>query len=281
MTDRALLAVLGHPIAHSRSPSLHRAAYELLDLPWDYERVDVTSAGLRSFVAALGPSWRGLSLTMPLKRAVLPLLDERDELVRLIGVANTVLFDRGGGTVTVRGFNTDVDGVIDTLRGHDVEDALVLGAGATAASVLVALSRLGARRVRVGARAPERAGALRELAARVGVELTVAALGSAPVDRVLPLTVSTLPGGAAFELPLPALLPAHAVLLDVAYEPWPTPLAAAWLEAGGTVRSGLEMLVHQALRQVRIFVDGDPDRPLDREADILRAMRGSVGLSDG
>ena len=155
-----MLAVLGSPIAHSLSPILHSSAYKMLGLDWNYESVDVTEAGLPSFVAALGDEWRGLSLTMPLKRAILPLLNERDDLVELTGVANTVLFDRRNGPeqLTLRGFNTDVAGVMDVLRdaGADTSHAHVLGSGATAASVVVALSRLGARSVTVSARSPGR-----------------------------------------------------------------------------------------------------------------------------
>lgn len=275
----ATLAVLGSPIAHSLSPTLHSSAYRTLGLDWHYESVDVTEAGLTSFLSALGGEWRGLSLTMPLKRAVVPLLDSRDDLVELTGVANTVLFERRDKLI-VRGYNTDVAGVMDAVRdiGGDANNAHVLGAGATAASVIVALSRLGATSVTVSARSPGKATALRHLAERLGLALTITPFGLASA-RELPLVISAIPGNAEIDFPIPKALPGGAVLLDIAYDPWPTPLAAAWSRAGGTAHSGLGMLVYQALRQVRIFVNGDPDRALDHEPEVLAAMRTSVGLA--
>ena len=276
-----MLAVLGSPIAHSLSPVLHSSAYKTLGLDWNYESVDVTEAGLPSFLAALGDEWRGLSLTMPLKRAIVPLLDEHDDLVELTGVANTVLFDRNAASEqrTIRGFNTDVAGLMDVLRdaGADTSHAHVLGSGATAASVIVALARLGATSVTLSARSPGKATALRQLAERLGLVLTIAPFGGAPA-RELPLVISAVPGAAEIDFPIPASLPKAAVLLDIAYDPWPTPLAAAWSGAGGTVHSGLGMLVCQALRQVRVFVHGDPERALEGEPGLLNAMRNSVGL---
>ena len=273
------LAVLGHPIQHSRSPLLHSSAYRALNLPWAYEAVDVTEAALPSFVATLGSDWRGLSLTMPLKRAVVPLLDESDELVAMIGVANTVLFRPDVDRVTLHGFNTDVGGVMDALGavGADLRDAHILGSGATATSVLVALARLGAASVTISARSPQKARPLRSLAQQLGVELVILPLGTPPAGQPS-LVVSTVPGGAELDFAVPAALSPDAVLLDVSYDPWPTPLAARWSHAGGSILSGLEMLMWQALRQVRVFVSGDQDTTLDNERDVVDAMRTSVGL---
>lgn len=275
------LAVLGHPIQHSRSPLLHAGAYAVLDLPWNYETVDVTDAALPSFVAALGSEWRGLSLTMPLKRAVVPLLDESDDLVAMIGVANTVLFRPGADRVTLHGFNTDVGGVMDALSaaGADPRDAHILGSGATATSVLVALARLGAASVTISARSPRKARHLESLAQRLGVDLVTVPLGTPP-DVPPTLVVSTVPGDVNLEFPVPAALTRDAVLLDVTYDPWPTGLAERWSDAGGTVLSGLEMLMWQALRQVRVFVSGDQDTELDSEPRVIDAMRHSVGLAN-
>jgi shikimate dehydrogenase len=273
------LAVLGHPIHHSRSPVLHASAYAVLGLPWTYEAADVTDAALPSFVAALGPTWRGLSLTMPLKRAVVPLLDEVDDVVAMIGVANTVLFRPGADRATLHGFNTDVGGVMDALLGAHAElhGAHVLGSGATAASVLVALARLGAASVSVSARSPQKAGRLETLARQLGIDLTVLPSGTWPATQPS-LVVSTVPGGARLQVPDPGMLTPRSVLLDVAYDPWPTPLAARWSSAGGTVLSGLEMLMWQALRQVRVFVSGDQNAVLQDEHRVVDAMRASVGL---
>lgn len=260
----ARLAVLGSPIAHSRSPLLHAAAARVLGLDWDYGRAEVDAEGLPAFLADLGPDWAGLSLTMPLKRAVLPLVDRRDPLVDRLGLANTVRL----GTRPAL-FNTDVGGievVLADLAG--VGTAVVLGAGATAASAVEALHRLGVGRVVVAARRPERAEAdLAALGPEV-VPLVAAPLASADV------VVSTLPGTAAAAA-VPAVLDGTP-MLDVAYDPWPTPTGAAWLAAGGRLRHGLALLVEQAVLQVRVFAGGDPAAPLPREDDVRAAMRAAL-----
>lgn len=273
------LAVLGSPIGHSRSPALHRAAYSALGLGWDYGAVDVTEGELAAFIASRGAEWRGLSLTMPLKRTVLPLLDSRDELTELTGGANTVLFDEVRGSRVLRGFNTDVYGLVAAFRGAGIErldSVRVLGSGATAASALVAVSRLGARRIEISARTPARAARLQELGVVLGLEVSVDSLDSAVEYSVPDAVVNTIPGGADAVVRFPDPVRTQAVLFEVAYDPWPTPLAASWSAAGGRVISGLEMLVHQALIQVRVFVHGDPEIPLADEGAVLAAMRRSV-----
>ncbi len=273
------LAVLGSPIAHSKSPSLHTAAYAVLGLPWSYRAVEVVEGSLGAFVNTLDSSWRGLSLTMPLKREVLPMLGSRTQLVETVGAANTVLLDEDG---VLHGFNTDVAGIVAAFADHGVtslENVQILGSGATAASVLAAVSTLGVTRALVSARDPERAASLEPLAAALGVELTIRRLGM--MDRSLSVpsaVIATVPGASDHGMVYPEALRRGAVLLDVAYEPWPSELAAAWSEVGGTVVSGLEMLLHQAIAQVRIFVTGVEGGALAREPEVVAAMRTSVGL---
>jgi shikimate dehydrogenase len=273
------LAVLGSPIAHSKSPRLHAAAYRVLGLPWNYSAIEVTEGSLGAFINTCDSSWRGLSLTMPLKREVLPMLATRSDLVTMVGAANTVLFDDAGG---LHGFNTDVAGIVAALADHGVstlERVQILGGGATAASVLAAVARLGGARATVMARDPERARALEPLAARLGIELTIHRLGVTERSLIVPgAVISTLPGSTEHGLVYPEAVRQGAVLLDVAYEPWPSALASAWAQAGGTVVSGLEMLLHQAIGQVRIFVTGAEDGVLADEAQVVAAMRESVGL---
>lgn len=284
------LAVLGSPIAHSKSPALHAAAYRVLGLPWRYDAIEVRDGELRSFLETVDghadgdidgrePLWRGLSLTMPLKREVLPLLIERTPLVDLVGAANTVTLRQGRW----QGYNTDVAGIVAAFADAGVtrlRSVQILGAGATAASVLAAVAEMGASRVQVFAREPERAVPLERVAARLGVELDVRRLGVSDRSMIVPdAIVSTLPGGAADELPVYAgPIREGAVLLDVAYDPWPSALARNWDEVGGTVVSGLSMLMHQAVAQVRIFVTGEEAGLLDREVEVIAAMRSSVGL---
>ncbi|WP_426725705.1 shikimate dehydrogenase family protein [Curtobacterium flaccumfaciens] len=277
-TGRTHLAVLGSPIAHSLSPTLHAAAYDALDLPFTYRRHEVVSGELAAFVAGLGPEWRGLSLTMPLKREVLPLLDRTTPLVDELGVANTVAFRHEGSTIVRAGANTDVQGLVRPVEalGHLPGEATVLGGGATAASALTAAVRLGASLVRVFVRDTAKTRELVDLAVRLGVTLEVHPLTELAGTHH-GFVLSTLPGGAADPLEFGPSGP-DAVLFDVAYEPWPTVVASRWTEAGGRVLNGLDMLTEQAIGQIRFFLTGDEDELLPDEAGVRRAMRTAVDL---
>ncbi len=260
-------AVLGSPIEHSLSPVLHRAAYVDLGLDWRYEAIECGEAGLADFVAGCGPEWVGLSLTMPLKRAVLPLLVEVSAVAELVGAANTLMFGSAGPT----GHNTDVRGIVEALRGIGARPgpAVVLGAGATAASSVVALAELGCPLVRVHARRPEAADGLSEVAQRVGVALEVSGWPKRlPGRSEAAIVVSTLPADAATSL-VGALPADPGALLDVSYAPWPPPLLAAWVAAGGSCVGGDEMLLHQAAAQVALMTGLRPDVEVMRRA--LRA----------
>jgi shikimate dehydrogenase len=276
------LAVLGSPIAHSKSPLLHAAAYRELGLDWRYDAVDVSEAHLREFVASRDESWRGLSLTMPLKREVLPLLQWADDTASLTRAANTVLFDRSSGALELRGYNTDVYGVTAAFReaGVDRLDTVeILGGGATAASALAAASELGASLAIISVRTPAKAVDLATLGERLGVEVAVRQFGALDRPFVIPdAVVSTIPGHGSHGLSFAQPIRASSVLFDVAYDPWPSELAADWIAAGGTVISGLEMLLHQAVAQIRIFVNGAPDVALPGESDVLAAMRAAVSV---
>ncbi|RKS77749.1 shikimate dehydrogenase [Motilibacter peucedani] len=246
-------AVLGSPIRHSLSPVLHRAAYAALGLEgWSYDACEVDEARLPGFVASLGAEWAGLSLTMPLKRAVLPLLDEASEVVRQTGAANTLVL-RGGRRV---GDNTDVAGIAAALaeRGAGVpQRAVVLGGGATAASALAALAAMGAGQVTLVTRRPASAHELAPVAAAAGVRAAPAAWDPPSVATLLggaDVVVAAATAGAADGVAAALRAPVRGVLLDVVYDPWPTALAAAWERAGGEVASGLDLLVHQATHQV-------------------------------
>lgn len=249
-------AVLGSPIAHSLSPVLHRAAYAELGLDWEYDAREVTEAQLGGFLDGLDASWRGLSLTMPLKRAVVPLLDEVSERARQARAANTVVL-AGGRRV---GHNTDVPGAVRALRERTdapLGSALILGGGATASSVLLALADLGCRTVRLVVRDPDRAQETLEVAARHPGRPTVDVLtfreaaGSVEVN-VPDVVVSTIPVEAQGESVL-RLAAAAPVVFDVVYDPWPTPLVRLAREEGCTLVSGLDLLVHQAVLQVELM----------------------------
>ncbi|WP_433429890.1 shikimate dehydrogenase [Nonomuraea sp. CA-141351] len=275
-------AVMGSPIGHSLSPYLHRAAYQAMGLDgWSYEAFECDEARLPGLLGELvpvrgqgpgdGDAWAGLSLTMPLKRAVLPLLDTVSELALEVGGANTVVFRDG----LRHGHNTDVYGIEQALAEAGVpapRSATVLGGGATAASALAALRNLGLFSATLLVRDPARAGETTEVAERLGVALTVETFDKLDALTRVDLVVSTLPGGAAdaFAGRL-ARVPA---LFDVVYSPWPTSAATAVQAAGGTVVGGFAMLLHQAVRQVELMT-GRTDVPVEAmraagEAELVR-----------
>ncbi|MGH3344386.1 MAG: shikimate dehydrogenase family protein, partial [Carbonactinosporaceae bacterium] len=113
-------AVLGSPVVHSLSPELHRAAYAALGLAWRYDAIEVDEQRLPAFLDGLDETWAGLSLTMPLKRAVIPLLDEVSEIARDVAAVNTVIFGPAAGGRRRTGDNTDVPGMVAALRERGV-----------------------------------------------------------------------------------------------------------------------------------------------------------------
>lgn len=270
---RNRLAVWGDPIAHSRSPLLHAAAYGVLGLDWDYGRRQVDAAGFDAAIADLDDTWRGLSLTMPLKECAFATAGWVDDDARLTGAVNTLLLTDGR-----RGFNTDVGGLAAALTAADlgvVGSVRLLGGGATARSALVSLLRLGADRVEVRTRRVRQADDLVEFGTRIGLPVHAAALDAAgPLDDV-DLTVSTLPGTATLPARIVTAVAAHGgALFSAAYAPWPTPLVRAWADA--PVVSGLEMLLHQAVLQIRIFRYATMHRVLSDEPTVLAAMRAAL-----
>ncbi|WP_317442274.1 shikimate dehydrogenase [Streptomyces collinus] len=261
-TDARRAAVLGSPIAHSLSPVLHRAAYDALGLTgWSYDRFEIDEAALPGFLDGLGPEWAGLSLTMPLKRAVIPLVDEISETAASVDAVNTVVFEEDGRRV---GDNTDIPGMVAALREHGIEEvgsAAILGAGATASSALAALARICTGEVVAYVRSETRAAEMRRWGERLDVELRTADWADAGRALSAPLVIATTPAGTTDALA--AAVPERpATLFDVLYEPWPTELAARWSMFGGAVVSGLDLLVHQAVLQVERMT-GHAPAPLD------------------
>ena len=288
--------VLGHPIAHSLSPALHRAAYAYLgEANLEYDRRDTLPDDLPAIMRGVrnpagteeAPYIAGLSVTMPLKTAVIQYCDELSETARVTGAVNTV-YPRGE---KVLGDNTDVIGIVNALLhaglkpNHERDEPAVIGGGATAISALTALHKLGYRRASVYARSLHKLGSVQEAADRLGVQLEQISLVELPqnlAERGHHPVVSTLPAHAADEWAsqLSGLKGASAthrpVLLDVAYNPWPSVLASAWEANGGTVVSGLEMLLYQAVEQVLLFTDCtlQPAELLG----LINAMCAAVGL---
>ena len=286
VAGRAQGAVLGHPIAHSKSPALHAAAYRQLGLDFSYTTQDLKPEELDDFIRKVRTdgNWFGLSVTMPLKTTIVPLLDALEGAAAMLGVVNTVVT----GDVRLVGYNTDVAGIVNALRYAGVREqpkAAILGGGGTAVAAVAALKDLGAPRADVFVRNAGRSSAAAQTAAVVGLAhqmrpWTEAAGNVGGYDVV----ISTLPPHAADALAAD-LVPGDTIgrlLLDVAYDPWPSALAAAWEERGGTIVPGLEMLLYQAVEQVRLFTsgalscDGDPAR-VD-SPDVINAMCDAVGL---
>ncbi|MCB5165316.1 shikimate dehydrogenase [Streptomyces bambusae] len=251
-------AVLGSPIEHSLSPVLHRAAYRELGLDdWSYDRFEIDEAALPEFVAGLGPEWAGLSLTMPLKRVVMPLLDGVTDTAASVEAVNTVVLTADGRRL---GDNTDIPGIVAALaeRGvTEVDSAAVLGAGATASSALAALARICTGEITTYVRSAARAAEMKQWGERLGISVRTAGWADAAEALNAPLVIATTPAGATDALA--AAVPERpGTLFDVLYEPWPTALAAAWSARGGALVGGLDLLVHQAVLQVEQMTGRTP-----------------------
>lgn len=265
--------VLGSPIAHSLSPVLHRAGYAAAGLEgWAYDAHEVDEAGLPGFVAGLDEQWRGLSLTMPLKEVAARVATTVDDVATRAGAANTLVRRADGGWDAT---NTDVHGVAAALRPHLADApsrALVIGAGATARSAVLALAELGVTTLTVRARDTAKAADLLAWALDHGIRSgSVAGIGPWVTTRD-DVVVSTVPATAADAVAatVPATHPG--VLLDVVYAGWPTPPARAGAAAGMTVVSGLDLLVHQAAEQFRLFTGHEA--PVEAMAAAGRAALG-------
>jgi shikimate dehydrogenase len=248
-------AVLGDPIAHSLSPTLHRAGYAALGLDWTYKARRVEAGGLADFLGGLDDDWRGLSLTMPLKREAIALAEHVSDRARLAGAANTLVLGPEGVTAD----NTDIPGAASAIRERfsgPVRVATILGGGATATSTGLALCDLGATEIRLLVRSPERAAETVEAIGRHSTAPSVI-VGSLTSDFAEgEVVVSTIPGTAQ-DVALLGRCSEVPVVFEVLYNPWPTPLARAASASGRTLVGGLDLLVHQAALQFTLFT-GEP-----------------------
>lgn len=272
-------AVLGQPVEHSLSPVLHHAAYRALGLAaWRYERIEVDAAGLPELIRAFGADWVGVSVTMPGKHAALRAASQVTDRAAVVGAANTLVRTPSGGWLADC---TDVDGVTGALRaaaGYTPcadASALILGAGGTAAATVAAMPALGIAHADLVVREPARSGETREAARRAGITLTVCRWSEVDfgvLARAAAVVISTVPAAAvashAAEL---AIAPC---VLDVIYDPWPTPLADAVAARGGRIGTGLDMLLHQSFGQVEQFTGLAAPRAHMRDA--LREATGHI-----
>ncbi len=264
-------AVLGSPIGHSKSPLLHTAAYRVLDLPWTYERYDIDERGLAPFLADHRGEFRGLSLTMPLKSRAFALAEEHDEAARATGAVNTLVFGDA-----LRGCNTDVVGFIEALRAVDgppLSTATILGTGATAHSAAFAMVSEGVEELHIHGRRADAVRAMQQWLQRFAVTVHVHSWTDRPEST--DVVISTTVVGATDDLPLPQ---GPGLLFESIYAPWPTGYAARWLDAGGRVLSGLDLLVHQAAQQVLLMTRVDA---ANRGAIVAAMYRALTELPSG
>ena len=298
--------VLGHPVGHSLSPTLHRAAYRQLGIDdrYSYDLQDVDRHQIGAVVDRLDAHWSGLSVTMPLKQEVIEHLDLLAPTARLTHSVNTVVVLPGGPGLLggeldagprpagrpglLMGANTDVYGIVATVRealgDQDLHRGVIIGGRATASSALVAMRQLGIDLISVVARSVTGPGNIMEVAERMDLGVGHVTFDDhAAIRRLLDaadVVVSTVPKGVADQL-VPAIEGLDLdgkVLLDAVYDPWPTAVAGAWAAHRGTIAPGWVMLLHQAWLQVKLMTGGlEPDVGTMREAIVSEMARRAAG----
>lgn len=274
------LGVIGDPISHSKSPAIHNAAYRALKVDWDYVATRVERGNLESWLETLDEDWLGVSVTAPLKEEAASYA--ATDFEKLLGSANTLVRSESGWL----GYNTDVYGITQALTEAKlvkIDSVAIIGAGATARSALAAVAKLypetavtiAARRSEASARLANFANHALKLQCKTTTKIAKALAAN-------DLVISTLPAealdAAVKKLSKSWFAKPKGALFDVAYEPWPSRAAQLWTTAGLPVISGIEMLLWQAIAQIRIFNGGEMTTELSNEAAIIHAMRDSVGL---
>lgn len=247
MTRR--FAVVGSPIDHSLSPTLHLAAYRHLGLDYSYEKFDVSAGGLAEFVAE--NDFDGLSVTMPLKSEAFALGNSIQAESDLTQVANTLVRTTSGFDC----YNTDVFGLERALTAIPAaESFVVLGSGATTSSALVALARIFPdSRISIFARNHQARSKQLDFAKSLGLDVLLPQPDAKEILRA-DLVLSLVPAGSNSDLwdqiqNIGEV--ARGWLFDVSYNPWPSHPASSW--PSERVISGIEMLIWQAIQQVKLF----------------------------
>ena len=260
-------AVIGSPIEHSKSPAIHEAAYRVLDLDWTYSKAEVSLATFETFI--LENTFDGLSVTMPLKEAAFGSAYSACPQSIRVGAANTLLKTHDGWLA----YNTDIFGISKALDTVTFESVLILGSGATARNAVVAVSEIEPKaKISIQGRNTAKADLLVSWAQGIGIG--VETVSSPSAINEFDLVVSTIP-------PLSETNDwftgrPRGTLLDVAYSPWPSALARKWLESGSNVVNGLEMLIWQAIGQLRIFRNGSVAESFENEEKLAEAMRSAA-----
>lgn len=270
---------------------MHNAAYAALGADMSYGAIDVDVpdlAGLLARVRSEG-GWYGLSVTMPLKNAAVDLVDELTPVAAALGAVNTITATSpDGGPARLRGDNTDVAGIVNALLHAGAGErprAAILGGGGTAVSAIAALAQLDAAAIHLFVRNPQKAAGTAAVAQTLGTAVELKAFAGAAQELAgYDIVISTLPprGADAMAREFAAAAPAvpGALLLDVAYDPWPSVLGQAWEHAGGTVVAGIEMLLYQGVDQVRQFTAAAGFGTLDTEqlGGVINVMCDALGI---
>ncbi|PLS30969.1 shikimate dehydrogenase [Bifidobacterium margollesii] len=296
MTEiRHRAAVLGKPISHSLSPLIHNTAYKAMGLSdWFYDSHEVDEHSLADFIGELDPRWHGLSLTMPLKKAIMPMGRTSNRWAEKLGVANTAIFEwrPGASGPAIHLYNTDVAGInlaiTNAVRKYGRNDdatyatlpakALIIGSGNTATSAIAACSTMQIEHVTIAARHADKAHAIAPFAQTFGMSVDVISMKQIPEiiagERIV---ISTLPSHAADSTASSLLAnddgPVGGLLLDVIYDPRPTLLMQAYRSRGGTAIGGEEMLLYQAIPQLAYMTGTDFDAlPSHLDTTIRQAL---------
>ncbi len=254
--SRKKCALIGDPAGHSLSPAIHRDGYRRTGLSWTYDAITVAPVDLESFVSGClaDEAWAGLSVTAPHKEAIMS-FGEPDHVSLLVGAGNTLVTHSGTAQGMPTVHNTDVPGFVRAWRARGLgvpQTAAIVGSGATARSLLVALAGLHVRQVVILARDPARAVRAHELGIALGVDTTVQ-----PLAFNLPavdLVANTVPA-AATEPYAQTWADAAQWIFDAVYSPWPTPLGTAATDQH-TVLTGLDLLAGQAVDQFHLLTGG-------------------------
>lgn len=263
-------AVLGSPIGHSLSPTLHNCAYEVLGWDWEYTAVEVKGGELEKFIAANRKTFRGLSLTMPLKEEALLVADSLDPLVKRINAANTLIFDEN----EVSAFSTDVSGFVQALAKAEVSipnEITILGGGATARSAIAAVDGRG-RTITVYSRSASRSAQL--INSSISATVVVKDWTEAQSGLGANLVIATTPTGSTDHLIPTESAASNGTLFESLYSPWPTKLLAKWQGVGGKYLDGLDLLVEQGIGQIELM----SYEPLNLDLRSLAVTMRAAGL---
>lgn len=269
MTSR--FGVVGSPIKHSLSPAIHRAAYSALGFDFSYDRYEVSQGDLSNFLSS--EPLAGLSVTMPLKIEAFAFSDKHDESAGKTSVANTLVRENDYWI----GHNTDVAGFERILgKCPNPEKIAIIGSGATARSAALAIAnRFPDANISVIGRSDSSVDTLVKLAREFAVEAIAAELSLASLEGQ-DIVISTVPAGALGEL-WNQLAEQGAgrrgVLIDVAYDPWPSTAARLW---GSTSVSGIELLIWQAIGQIELFAQAQGESVMLSSQGLYEVMRSAI-----